>query len=69
MVAPSKAGDEGPLAVREYAAERRVLYVEDVVANVTLVGEVPACLPAACGCCLRCWAGWAWSSRRSTCPT
>jgi signal transduction histidine kinase/ActR/RegA family two-component response regulator len=46
VVAPSMAGDEGPLAVREYAAERRVLYVEDVVANVTLVGEILARRPS-----------------------
>ncbi|HEY2789467.1 MAG TPA: ATP-binding protein [Gaiellales bacterium] len=46
VVAPSMAGDEGRLAVREYAAERRVLYVEDVVANVTLVGEILARRPS-----------------------
>ena len=45
VVAPSMAGDEGLLAVREYTGERRVLYVEDVVANVTLVEEILARRP------------------------
>ena len=45
VVAPSMAGDEGPLALREYTGERRVLYVEDVVANVTLVEEILARRP------------------------
>jgi CheY-like chemotaxis protein len=45
-VEPSAAGDEGPLAVREYDGERRVLYVEDVVANVRLVEEILARRPS-----------------------
>src|SRR6266702_4805671 len=43
---PPLASDEGPLAVRAYAAERRVLYVEDVVANVRLVEEILARRPS-----------------------
>jgi CheY-like chemotaxis protein/anti-sigma regulatory factor (Ser/Thr protein kinase) len=36
-----KAGeDESLLALREYAAEKRLLYVEDVVANVRLIEEI-----------------------------
>jgi signal transduction histidine kinase/ActR/RegA family two-component response regulator len=39
-VEPSGPADEGVLATREYPDERRVLYIEDVVANVHLVEEI-----------------------------
>jgi CheY-like chemotaxis protein len=40
------AADEDLLATREYASELRVLYVEDVVANVRLVEEIFARRPS-----------------------
>jgi hypothetical protein len=43
---PPLASDEEPLAVRAYAAERQVLYVEDIVANVRLVEEIRARRPS-----------------------
>jgi len=39
-VEPNDPADEGVLATREYPDERRVLYIEDVVANIHLVEEI-----------------------------
>ncbi len=45
-VAATDGASEGLLATREYASEQRVLYVEDVVANVRLVEEIFARRPS-----------------------
>jgi signal transduction histidine kinase/ActR/RegA family two-component response regulator len=45
-VEAADAGSEDLLATREYASELRVLYVEDVVANVRLVEEIFARRPS-----------------------
>jgi signal transduction histidine kinase/ActR/RegA family two-component response regulator len=46
VVEVAEADDEGLLAIREYAEDRRVLYIEDVVANVRLVEEILARRPS-----------------------
>jgi signal transduction histidine kinase/ActR/RegA family two-component response regulator len=40
VVEMAAADDDDLLAVREYAAERRLLYVEDTIANVRLIEEI-----------------------------